>query len=1295
VVLVAPLGLVAPAQAQPVPQDAGGATYIVQLEAEPVAAYDGGVQGIRPTKPGSGERVDRESSAATSYADYLRGEQDEALSAAGASRGDVVHRYDTAFNGLAVELSGAEAAAMRKAPGVVNVWEREILSADTITTPDYLGMSGTGGVWDEQFGGPDNAGEGMVVGIIDSGIWPENPSFDEMPGATVPGDWNGECVAGDDPDTDNRVSCNNKVIGARYYDADATVLDLEFDSPRDYDGHGSHTAGTAAGNVDTVMEVNGAEIGEGSGMAPRAHIATYKALWADGDGGANGSSVDIVAAIDDAVADGVDVINYSISGSREYVVDPIELAFLNATAAGVFVATSAGNSGDDVGASSVAHNAPWTTTVAASTHDRNVNKELTLGDDSTFEGVGIGPGVGPAPLVYAGDIPATRANESQAAQCWLDIDPDTDGEQIAIDAAQAQDSIVICDRGDVDRVEKSAAVAEAGGVGMVHANVSPDSSVNADFHSVPTVHVVSTVGESVKAYQASAGDPTATIGGPESGSVVAPEMGSFSSYGPAQAGGGDLLKPDITAPGVDVIAAVAPPAYEGEEFGSLSGTSMSTPHIAGLALLMKQANPEWSTAAVKSAMMTTARTTNSEGEPIQRGGGDATPLDYGSGEVVPAPAYTPGLVYDAGPSDWVTYLCAIDQLRLTSADPATCDGVDADASDLNYPTIAIGDLAGGQTVTRTVTNVTDQEAVYSSAGSQAPSGVGMVVEPATITVPAGGTATFEVTFQQLTAPLDDYVFGSLVWEPTGGGTSVTSQVAVQPSAVATLEEIVETGTQGSRDYSLSAGYTGTLQTDIDGLVSSEVSDLAVTRDPSTTLDAVTQITVPDGTTVARFATYADEVSAEDIDLAVYDPSGQFVDSSGNGDSNEQVTVVDPEPGDWYVAVDLFSEEPTAEVPLHSFVVGDSDEGNLEVDPSSTAVTPSSDIDMTASWSGLSNGRYLGSINYSDDSTTVGRTLVSISVEDGGSAEVGRIAGTNRFETAALIAEEYPDGVDTVYVANGSSYADSLSGAPAAASTAGPSTQEAAGAVGAPVLLTRADRLPSATIDALDALDPSTVVVLGGENVVEPSVAEDLEDYGDVERVGGVTRYDTSAEIAKRSGRNIETVYIASGDEGSFADALGAGALAGSQGVPVLLTRPDRVDEYTQAALDYLDPTEVVVIGGPGAVSDTVYTALGADRRLAGTNRWRTAVAISEEFDGDIDGTYVASGEDFPDALAGAALSGYLGQPLTLSAKNDVPDVVMTELDRLSPDTVTLLGGTGALTGEVEDELNASYPTWRR
>ncbi|MGB5934724.1 MAG: cell wall-binding repeat-containing protein [Ornithinimicrobium sp.] len=310
-------------------------------------------------------------------------------------------------------------------------------------------------------------------------------------------------------------------------------------------------------------------------------------------------------------------------------------------------------------------------------------------------------------------------------------------------------------------------------------------------------------------------------------------------------------------------------------------------------------------------------------------------------------------------------------------------------------------------------------------------------------------------------------------------------------------------------------------------------------------------------------------------------------------------------------------------------------------------------------------------------------------------EVGRIGGKDRYETAALIAQRYPEDqdIETVYVANGSNFADALSASSPAANATVPATMEKFGGLPAPVLLTRAGKLPGPTKEALETLAPSQIVVLGGPGVVSEAVQTELEAYGDVERLGGKNRYATSALVALLSGTDVPVLYVASGAEQNFPDALSGGALAGSKNAPVLLTRPDRLDPVTAAALEELNPDEIVVLGGPGAVSQTVYDAAGADRRLAGANRYATAVKVSQEFEGNRASTYVASGQAWPDALAGSALSGYLGQPITLSETDDVPDVVMKELDRLSPGLVTLLGGEKALSTNVEDELNSSYPEW--
>jgi hypothetical protein len=443
--VVTPVGLAAlatPAGAV----STGSSIYIVQVTGAPVAAYTGGVSGIARTKPLDGERVDVSTAAAKAYKATLTKRHADVLARAKVSTAAKTRDYTTAFNGFAAKLTQVDADRLAKTSGVLRVWKDETRSADTTTTPSFLGLTGPTGVWQTKLGGVDKAGQGVIVGIIDSGFWPENPRFaplsEPRPDASVIAKkWKGTCVAGEN----NPVTCNNKVLGARYYAAGATVEAFEFLSPRDYNGHGSHTGSTAAGNNGVAASINGAPVGSISGMAPQARLAYYKALWATPDGRASGATSDLVSAIDDAVADGVDVINYSISGSRAYVVSPDEIAFLNAADAGVFVSTSAGNEGDVIGASSVAHNSPWTMTVAASTHDRGNSKSVTLGNGAVYHGVGVGGGVGPAPVVDSATAALPDVSATAAALCYLDADNDlSNGVQPALDPAKFSGKIVIC-----------------------------------------------------------------------------------------------------------------------------------------------------------------------------------------------------------------------------------------------------------------------------------------------------------------------------------------------------------------------------------------------------------------------------------------------------------------------------------------------------------------------------------------------------------------------------------------------------------------------------------------------------------------------------------------------------------------------------------------------------------------------------------------------------------------------------------------------------------------------------------
>ncbi|WP_020576974.1 S8 family serine peptidase [Actinopolymorpha alba] len=955
------------------PKSAPTDLYLVQVDGEPLASYTGGVKGLPATRPAQGGKVDARSAAAKEYRAELKKSRDDVRRRGGISGVPVLRDYGVAFNGFATRLTPAQVSKLRRTPGVLGVWKNEIRKADTVSTPEMLGLEGKDGVWNTRFGGDARAGEGVIVGVLDTGIWPENPSFAALPeprpdARAISSKWKGTCDRGET----GRIACNNKVIGARWYNASGLgdQLDGEFKSPRDFGGHGSHTASTSAGNHGVTAAINGLTVGTASGMAPAARIAVYKVLWQQPDGGGSGGTVDLVAAIDDAVADGVDVINYSISGSQTSFVDPVELAFLGAADAGVFVAASAGNSGP--GASTVAHNSPWVTTVAASTHDRSSPKSVTLGKGQTYAGIGVGPAVASTGLVDAGAAVKAGESASDAELCKAG----------SLDPAKVIGKVVLCKRGDNARIDKSRTVRDAGGVGMVHYN-DPDNSLNADFHFVPTVHVNSAAGLAIKAYAATAG-ATASLSESVSVKARAPEMAAFSSAGPARAGAGDLLKPDITAPGVDVIAAVAPPGNNDNNWDAYSGTSMSSPHIAGLAALLIGKNPTWSPIWVKSALMTSAGQKDNAGEPIQRAGRAATPLDFGAGHVRPAESFTPGLVYSSGKADWEKFLCGTGQ---RSGKPQCARG-SIDPSDLNYPSISIGALPGEQTVTRAVTNVTGRDQVF-TAKVEAPAGYSVAVAPERLTIKKGQSAKFTVKVTRTTGTLGQWAFGSLTWQAAAKDlTDVRSPIAVRGVAVATPGEVTGTGATGSTTLKVKTGYTGTLTAQAAGVVPANTTTMELVGvntsfDPNrpATGPAVGKVTVevPAGSKLARFATYdADYGVGTDLDLFVYNASGQLVGSSASGTSEESVTLSAAGTYSVYVVqYALPTGQTKGTVKHYDWVVGPAT-GNLTATPASQQATTGGDATVTLAWNSLTaGGRYLGVLSLGDGTNEIGRTIVTL------------------------------------------------------------------------------------------------------------------------------------------------------------------------------------------------------------------------------------------------------------------------------------------------------------------------------
>ncbi len=954
--------------------------YLVRLKGDPVVAYSGDIKGLKATKPAKNKKIDPNSPAVTKYVDYLTAKHDALLRSIGATSKRYSYKYS--YNGFAAELNAAQVRALLKDPDVISVVEDELLQPDTVSTYEMLKLNATDGtgLW-EKLGGVESAGENVVVGIIDSGIWPESDSFSDRFGTNnngksgklnyqqLPG-WHGKCVPGEEFTASD---CNQKLISAQWFNAgfggDSNIKNLfpyEFVSARDADGHGTHTASTAAGNYGVNVTINGSDVGTASGMAPRARVAAYKVCWGrDGEGGCFGS--DSVAAIDQAVADGVDVLNFSISGSRTSFLDQVEVAFLYAADAGVYVSASAGNSGPS--ASTVAHNSPWLTTVAASTHDRGWEATITtLGDGVVYEGVSLGGGVGPAPMVYSAEAGLEGEDAEESRLCYPGtLDPDV-----------VTGKIVVCDRGIIARVAKSEAVAQAGGVGMVLANVTP-SSLNADFHSVPSIHVDVPTGDAIRTYAINMGEEGGIISAGSPIEEEAPFVASFSSRGPALAGSGDLLKPDILAPGVDVIAAVSPEGFGGENFGALSGTSMSSPHMAGLGALMKQAHPSWSPAAIKSAFMTSATRMTNKGNPIP---GNA--FGYGAGFVQPNSAVEPGVVYDAGFGDYVDFLCGTGSLD--------CNGFAPDPSNLNYPSIAIGGLAGSQTVTRTVTSVSDSFATYVPEVDGL-NGISVTFNPEVIEIAPGESVQYEVTFTNESAPINAYATGGISW--VDGDKRARSAVVLKPVVIGAPAEMTGTGESGSLSFDISFGYTGAYSAGTHGLVEASTVTGMVADDPTNdynsalgTCDfssfpfACTGITwhaisVPAGAQLARislFNNYTD--GSDDLDLYVYNSSFSFVGNSGSGSSAEQVDILAPGSTTYYVAVHGWQTDG-ADANYTLFSWGpQADLGNMTVDAPDAAVIGTTEA-ATVEWEGLAAAKYLGVISHSDGSGVIGRTVVNI------------------------------------------------------------------------------------------------------------------------------------------------------------------------------------------------------------------------------------------------------------------------------------------------------------------------------
>jgi subtilisin family serine protease len=1001
--------------------------YIVQLVGAPAASYDGDVAGLPATKPAAGQRLDVSADNVQNYLNYLATKQADVI--ATIDPANVTAQYDVVLNGFAAMLTDTEVRALKKNSAVMKIEADAIQQPHTSYTPHFIGLDKPGGLWD-QLGGQGHAGEDMIIGHLDSGVWPEDPSFADRvdaqgnptrdPSASLaygpaPAKWKGigcELKAGI-----KATDCNNKLIGIRAYTPGTGLNAGEFPSGRDATvagggGHGSHTLSTAGGNASVAATLNGVDMGKLSGVAPRARVAMYKVCYTNtaGTGGcANSASV---SAVNQAIKDGVDVINYSIGPTTGggTLTDAVTVAFLNASNAGVFVTASAGNSGPAT--YPAANLGPWHATVAASTHDRTIGAATDLGNGAEYVGASVNQTEVPATaLIRSTDAGLAGADPVKVNLCYSSADGGN-----VLDPAKVAGKIVVCTRGTTARVNKSLAVKEAGGVGMILADNG--AGLVAEAHSVPTIHVNVADGQAVKAYAGAAGAAaTATVGKAVTrfGAVIAPQVAGFSSRGPNVANN-NLLKPDFAAPGVDIMAAYTADISTADRnaiaaggsttatgSNSISGTSMASPHIAGMAALLKQAHPSWTPAMIKSALMTTAVDTYDDGSnsPLAWSATATSngrlPWAQGAGQAQPSSAFDPGLVYNATAIDYARLSCGLG-LGLYSA--ATCNAIGSiSAQNLNLPSLTSGSVLGVQTLSRTVTNVGANTSTYTASASLP--GFNVVVSPSTLTLDPGASASYSVTLTRTSTPLDTWAYGSLTW--SDGTHNVRSPLTARGTALAVPAVVSSEAATGSKIFTIGTGFAGAMSADKSGLKAATRTTATLTgastanattlcRNNNASYVNVQSFAIPANTLAARFSLYNDDTTGgkiqggqDDLDMVILDAANNVVGGSLNDGSNESVTLSRPAAGTYKVCTVAYNLQgrPSTTFTLSSWVVakGEVGAGAFKVLlPGTAYVGGTASVGM--SWSGLAAGiRYLGAASYNVLGVPQGLTLVEVNTND--------------------------------------------------------------------------------------------------------------------------------------------------------------------------------------------------------------------------------------------------------------------------------------------------------------------------
>ncbi|KAK8592120.1 hypothetical protein V6N13_062706 [Hibiscus sabdariffa] len=663
----------------------------------------------------------------------------------------VLYSYKRSFNGFVVELTEDEARKIAGVSGVVSVFPNEKKVLHTTRSWDFMGFS--------QQVQRQTSESDVIIGHLDTGIWPESESFNDQGLGPPPNKWKGSCR------TAKNFTCNNKIIGARYYRSNGLFNSNDFISPRDSDGHGTHTASTAAGRLVNGANLFGLGTGTARGGVPSARIAVYKMCWSDGC-----YNADILAAFDDAIADGVDIISISAGPNdvNDYFSDSFAIGAFHAMENGILTVTSAGNDGP--GRGTIKNFSPWTLSVAASTMDRKFLTRVKLGNGMVHEGVSINTfdlKNGMYPVIHGQDAPNINSTSDSSRFCFTN----------SLNHELVKGKIVVC-----DNLVTWSEPLDAGAIGALFQGNEPKDV--AFSYPLPASHLDMVDGSKILIYINSTRNATATIFKSDEGNdTLAPYVASFSSRGPNPITP-DILKPDLTAPGVDILAAWSLVESVSEISGDnrlvpyniISGTSMACPHVSAAAVYVKSFHPTWSPSAIKSALMTTAST-------MSPGMNSDAEFAYGSGHLNPVKAINPGLIYDADKHDYVNFLCrqgyGTRLLQQVTGDNTRCpEATNGTVPDLNYPSFSVftsSSTTVNHVFNRTVTNVGSPTAIYRANASFPTGALKIRVSPNVLSFSSvGEKLSFEVIVE---GKMDEsMVSGSLVWDD--GEHQVRSPVVV-------------------------------------------------------------------------------------------------------------------------------------------------------------------------------------------------------------------------------------------------------------------------------------------------------------------------------------------------------------------------------------------------------------------------------------------------------------------------------------------------------------------------------------